>query len=258
MIVSIIQRDKNYFSRRLALDDLGPSRVTGLAPIHFAICWPWALQQLIIAGADINCEDKSGRRPIHLAVACGPIEAVEILLQADCSIYTHSYFNSLLQEAKTRQQTDDYVVTLIVDALIDRHTRLINLAMPWLPDGSDLKKHLRQGIILENRAPELLEALTTHGYPVPRSLEVDNNSVYYGLHDTIYEPSLTVTLANKLWEDGFHCIDDFMPHNSLTPFLASWYKGDFDMVSWFIERGRLLLPKTLQACIRAFICLRLP
>jgi hypothetical protein len=48
---------------------------------------------------------------------------------------------------------------------------------------------------------------------------------------------LTVNLAEKLWKGGFHRFDDFAPLNGLTPLLQSWYIADFDMVSWFIEKG---------------------
>jgi hypothetical protein len=69
--ISILQRSAEEFTRALQKDAINEfSRVNGLGPLHFAIYWPWALEQLIDAGADIHCEDNWGRRPIHLAVAC--------------------------------------------------------------------------------------------------------------------------------------------------------------------------------------------
>jgi hypothetical protein len=141
LMVSIIRRNEADFIRALGKDNINAvSRANGLTSMHLAIYWPWALQQLIQAGGDVNCEDNDQRRPIHLAVGCGQAEAVEILLQCDCSVFTPDYSNSLLQESLSRGREFDHVSSLIIDALIDRHMRLRELALLLLPNNSDISK----------------------------------------------------------------------------------------------------------------------
>ncbi|KAI0427165.1 hypothetical protein F5Y09DRAFT_344964 [Xylaria sp. FL1042] len=236
LIVSILRHDKESFTRALARGDPEQAcRMNGLAPIHFATYWPWALRQLIAAGVDINCEDTCGRRPIHLAVACGQVPAVEMLLRAGCSIYTPEYSRGLLQESLRRGC--DQMSNWIVDALIDRHTRLINLTMALSPDHSDLKEHLNMSI-WETRRPQLFESLTERGCHIPRALELDRDGK--SVYDTASfdaDIRLTVSIANKLWEGGFKRDNEFAPFNDLSPLLQSWFIADFDMISWFIEKG---------------------
>ncbi|KAI0802917.1 hypothetical protein GGR55DRAFT_691837 [Xylaria sp. FL0064] len=237
LIVSILRRDEEAFARALVVNDLEQAcYMDGLTPLHFATYWPWALQQLIAAGIDINCEDSYGRRPIHLAVACGQVRAAEMLLQADCLVYTPEYSRGLLQESLRGEcdQTSNW----IIDALIDRHSRLINLTMTLSPDHPDVKEYLNESTIFETRGPGLFESLTKSGYHVPPALELDcdGKSVY---DTTSFDADirLTVSIANRLWDGGFKRINEFSPLNNLSPLLQSWFIADFDMIPWFIEKG---------------------
>ncbi|KAI1271889.1 hypothetical protein F5Y07DRAFT_327944 [Xylaria sp. FL0933] len=237
LIVSILRRDEEAFTRALVRDDLEQAcHMDGLTPLHFATYWPWALQQLIAAGVDINCEDNYGRRPIHLAVACGQMRAAEMLLQADCSIYTPQYSRGLLQESL--RQDYGQMSNWIIDALIDRHTRLINLTIALSPNHPDVKEHLNESIISETRGPESFESLTKSGYHVPPALELDRDGK--SVYDTASfdaDIRLTVSIANRLWNGGFKRINEFSTLNDLSPLLQSWFIADFDMISWFIEKG---------------------
>ncbi|KAF4157379.1 hypothetical protein CNMCM6936_005687 [Aspergillus lentulus] len=239
LMVSIIRRNEPDFIRALGKDDIhAVSRANGLRAIHLATYWPWALRQIIQTGADVNCEDNDHRRPIHLAVACQQAQAVEILLQADCSVSTPEYSNSLLQEALIQGRVFDHVTDLIIDALIDRHTRLRDLALSVLPNNSGSSVDTEKETLSEIRAPEIYDSLIRAKQNVPPALQVDRDEE--GVYDTADMHGnirLTVTLADKLWRGGFHRVDEFAPLNGLTPLLQSWYIADFDMVSWFIEKG---------------------
>ena len=239
LMVSIIRRNEPDFIRALGKDDIhAVSRANGLRAIHLAVYWPWALKQIIQAGADVNCEDNDQRRPIHLAVACRQTQSVEILLQADCSVFTPVYSYSLLQEALRQGREFDYVTGLVVDALIDRHTRLRDLALSVLPNDSGLSVDTEKETLSEIRAPEIYDSLIRAKHNIPPALQVDRDEE--GVYDTAAKQGnirLTVSLADKLWSGGFHRFDEFAPLNGLTPLLQSWYTADFDMVSWFIEKG---------------------
>jgi hypothetical protein len=239
LMVSIIRRNEADFIRALGKDNINAvSRANGLTSVHLAIYWPWALQQIIQAGADVNCKDNDHRRPIHLAVGCRQAEAVQILLQADCSVSTPNYSNSLLQESLIQGREFDHVSNLVIDALIDRHARLRDLALSLLPNNSGLEGHICKETISEIQAPTIYDTLVRTKHNIPPSLEVDRDEE--GVYDTADMHGvirLTVPLAEKLWKGGFRRFDDFAPLNGLTPLLQSWYIADFDMVSWFIEKG---------------------
>lgn len=211
--------------------------MNGLAAIHFAIYWPLALKELIAVGVNINCEDSHGRRPIHLAVACRQRQAVEILLEADCAISTPKYSNSLPRES-LRYRGYDQIVNLIIDVLINRHTRLMKLAASVLPDNLDLKQWITEGVIRERKAVEITQQLATNSCPVPAALELDGYQK--GVYDTAEfraEIRLTVPHAEKLWCSGFRWINECAPGNGLTPLLQSWFAANFEMVAWFIDKG---------------------
>ena len=73
--------------------------------MHLANYWPWALKQIIQAGADVNCEDNDHRRPIHLAVGCRQADAVEItpsrLFGPQHQTIPIAYFRNLCIKAET-------------------------------------------------------------------------------------------------------------------------------------------------------------
>ena len=101
LMASLIRQNEAEFSQALWKDDIhAVSSANGLTAIHLAVYWPWALQQLIRAGADVNCEDSDHRRPIHLAVACLQVEAVDILLQVP--IVRHIGSRGTMRSEKTR------------------------------------------------------------------------------------------------------------------------------------------------------------
>lgn len=215
-----------------------------LHAIHFAVTWPPALQQLISAGADINCEDDHGRRPIHLAVSLGETSAVEILLRADCALFTPWETLSLLQEALKHRYDDSegriQIIHSIIDGLVDRHERLRNLAFSGLPDSSPVLQNISSNCLRENLAPIIILELRKNNISIPAGLELDGKDIY----DTFCQDAeirLTPTLAERLWVGGFRRINDHFDYYSFaehsTPILSAWHNADFEMVSWLISKG---------------------
>ena len=187
---------------------------------------------------NINCADHNGRRPIHLAVACRQPEAVKLLLEADCSLATPDYSNSLLQVALGNGRNYDHITNLVIDALIDRHSRLARLALLVLPDDSAVRIEIQDDILNESLAPKIEQALTAHNYRIPASLELDRDGErVYDTSDPGAEMRLTVPLADKLWRGGFRFTDEAACFNGLTPILQSWLDANFEMVAWFINKG---------------------
>ncbi|KAH7149848.1 hypothetical protein B0J13DRAFT_660603 [Dactylonectria estremocensis] len=225
LIIAIIQQSESDLKREIFRCDVNHvSPENGLSAIHFAIYWPLALRELINAGANVNCQDHYGRRPVHLAVACGQREAVEILIAADCSLFTPHYSNSLLQESLRNGRDFDQTTNVIVDALVSRHTRLVNLALSTLPDTSELKTQLIVGTVWEIMAPQIANELAACNQQIPAALKLHRDGE--GVYDTAElhaDIRLTIPLAERLWRGGFLRINECAPLNGLTPILQAWY-----------------------------------
>lgn len=121
--------------------------MNGLYAVHFAVIWPTALRRLILAGADINVQDKAKRRPIQLALAMEVEESVHLLIEADCSLSTSYPLHGILQEALLfkDQQKREQISTLIIRNLINRHTRLLRMASAVFPPSFQLVKSIIPG-----------------------------------------------------------------------------------------------------------------
>lgn len=226
----------DMFAKRLLCEDLHFRRERPVNTLVYT--------QLIDNGAQFSrpftgcIEDSLGRRPLHLAVACRQDETDILLLKAECSLYTPEYSSSLLQESLKGGRKFDHVTSRIIEALIDRHTRLLEWAMLMLPDAMESREQLQQHSISEREASKLIDTLTKWNCIVPPSLEVDRDGE--GVYDTADLQGtirLTSVLADKLWDGGFHRVDDYAPINKLTPLLQSWFIGDLDMISWFVKKG---------------------
>lgn len=145
--------------------------------MHFAVIWPTALCRLIIVGALVDVQDNLGRRPIQLAVAMGVVESVRILIEADCSLATSNSHRSLLQESLLVEdkETGMRISNLIIQGLIDRHTRLLNIAMAVLPPSSKLAKSINPGKLQPSLIPDITKEMLGLGHQIPPSLTLDDN-----------------------------------------------------------------------------------
>ena len=206
----------------------------GLTALHFAIEWPWGLRHLVEENADVDVVDNSGRRPIHLAIATGQSESALLLLQADCAL--ESPTASLLQLALQLKDPEqrDAIVPAVIDALVDRHRRLLQLGRGALPEimlstlGISEFKSCR-------KAPEIIDALRKSGVSVPKALALDDTNVYETA-ERHGEIRLSPRYADRLWSAGFYEID--RPNDDgPTPIPQSWYVADFDMVTWYMQKG---------------------
>ena len=236
----VLQQHETSFQRAVARAELSTlnrsSPVNGLAPVHFAVLWPIGLEILIDRGVNVNAEDHYGRRPVHLAIALGLIQSVELLITADCGLFTPSTNGSLLQYALRLDVSQTHrIIDLVVEALIDRHSRLLDLARDLLPGSSFSKLNIGDEQKKERNAPLIIERLISHGINIPEALELDGKS----FHDHSRAPKhgkLMTRVASAFWDAGFQDIDE-PDEQGLTPMLQSWVYADFEMVTWFAEKG---------------------
>lgn len=198
-----------------------------------------ALTALIQIGVDVNVEDHFHRRPIHLAVSLGESEAVNVLLEADCAIWTHDLSRPLLQEAfhGRKAENRERIANWVVIAHIDRCTRFFDLAQSILPQSWPTLAELPVGELDEWFVPQLQQELKSQHCRIPPALELrtDGSSVYETAERNALN-RLNVQMANTLWNGGFRQIHEYSDRGT-TPLLESWYNADFEMIRWLISKG---------------------
>lgn len=223
---------------RYSLEHRSP--INGEHAIHFAVLWPAALSRLILAGVDVNVQDKFERRPIQLAVAMGVVESVQMLIKADCSLATSHSHRSLLQESLLFREKHEreQIFSLIVQGLINRHTRLLNIAMAVLPPSTKLIKSIIPGQLQQSLITEITEIILGLGHQIPVSMKLDDKGHYAtgSLHADIRLP---ISMAEQLWRGGFQELETPYDVDSpaLTPILEAWFNADFGMLRWLIAKG---------------------
>jgi hypothetical protein len=138
---------------------------------------------------------------------------------------------------------------LLIPALIDRHTRLLDLANSHLPPAVFVKLGLTPGQLHEQKAPFIIEMLLSYGIDVSEALELDGES-FYNFSDMHGQIRPTSEIADVFWAAGFREIDT-PDECGVTPFLQSWFCANFEMVNWFTERGVPLQSKHEDAPLTA-------
>ncbi|TGO46126.1 hypothetical protein BOTNAR_0612g00060 [Botryotinia narcissicola] len=215
LVSVILQRSERGLLRSIKDANINhASSLNGLTALHFAIEWPQALEKLLDNGVDVNVEDHYYRRPIYLAVALGFSKAVNILIQADCTLATaNSPWGPSLLQASLMLCSSEF------DTVVD----------------SVFYLGIVQGTMVEEIVPEIKHAMLLHESQIPKALELDDISVYNttDMHAAI---RMTPRVAERLWQAGFVNIDDPDAHG-LNPILQSWYAANFEMVSWFLQKG---------------------
>lgn len=238
---AILRRSESELQKALnRCDPNNRSPRNGLHAVHFAVIWPTALHCLISAGADINVQDNIKRRPLQLAVAMGNVESVKILIEADCSLNTSNSHLGLLQECLQLDESDqrEQISTLIVQGMINRHTRLLSLISALLPPSSQLASLIVPGKLQQSLVPMLMEEISCLGHEIPAALKLDIKG-HYEIGDVNAKIRLPVSTAEKLWDGGFQELETpyYVDFPKLTLVLQAWYNADFDILRWLISKG---------------------
>ncbi|KAI0384186.1 hypothetical protein F5Y04DRAFT_293520 [Hypomontagnella monticulosa] len=235
LVPTILTQSERDFKKVLGKYDVNhASRVNGLTAAHFAVYWPFALRALIAAGADIDCSDHHSRRPIHLAVDLHLPEAVEILIEADCALWSSKSLLSLHQSALITPIHDGISHT-VVGGIIDRLGRLFRLGAIMLSEESPLRQKINGSELDETLAPAIINELTSSKVKIPTALYSDGVSIFNSadINGLIRIPTHVV---DRFWDAGFRNVAGFDAHG-FSPMLYSWLAANFSMALWLTDKG---------------------
>lgn len=214
----------------------------GQRPIHLCADWAAGTRILLDAGFKCNVLDDNHVTPVEFALALDGSEAASLLFKAGCPLTCWVYHSKMTgcetfsseHSIRTRWPIQAYgpkaLNLLLIKEIIDRRTRVANLASHHLP------QHVLDWLgslgtaVDDNTAHATWEALIKLGFQIPPGLDT------LGLF--VYHQYLTVDLAELLYNMGF-CNLDAYDSSGLTPLMvwACQWKPDMAVATWFLENG---------------------
>ena len=204
----------------------------GQTATHIAMGWPAGLRLLLLHGANANKFDISGLIPLHYGIYKGFAEGVGILINEGCNVNDHRHHRS---EFIPRNPLIVAVQNIRKDIFSNR------ISAPSYESRWSVLQTLISSLAAQqhkiNHASAVLKdsGLLT---PDPYALGANRGTVYH-------IPNLNVTVAEELWQAGFHDIDapDKFGRTPVTvPRIRMVYdcrdlKVELQLISWFINRG---------------------
>ncbi|ETI24199.1 hypothetical protein G647_03568 [Cladophialophora carrionii CBS 160.54] len=224
---------------------------------------------LLNAGACqlLDQRDNVGFSPLAYATHAKCLEAVRLLVEADCALHVRGSFSlagdfrvaftsDILFEATQRSSFE--IVKYLVEALSDRRKRLATIALQHLPCKARQFLDLSGDTVLDADALLVAELLAKHDVAVPSSLHVpdDWKTIYHLLVNFLTRIDQSITLkgcAELFYNAGFrdvHRVDDrnksLLMMNILTYLDTSSPKEVAQFYLWLISKGLRLDHKSLR------------
>ena len=243
----------------------------GQTPLHLAARWPLGVRVLLQHGACVDSEDLTGRRPLEYAIELGFAESVSLLMKAKyygtpepsnhyrkslmgigpsyhnrCSliraiVWCKPYW--LKSMLPTPQEAHEAVLEVIIVSLSqgrrDLERRLKSSSVP-----SRIKCRLLQNDrILDEHAPYAERILNQYDASL-----TSTSTLLHNFRTMYHIDYLTVSLAEKLWQAGFHdvCVPDL---NGKTPLILfrtresevfEFPRGFIELSAWLVRKGARL------------------
>lgn len=189
----------------------------GQTGLHLAADWPWGLNRLLAAGADVDIGDIYGVYPLYYASRLDCLDTVKALIQADSPLVgkEQSYGTGPFGQSLWFQASDA-IFDQFCTALVDRRSRLASFPKRVLSTADYTRILGSSSRILDARAGEITRALLKSGYQIPSALQVPTNSY------TVYHTEgLTVKHTERLYAVGFRDVDTPLDTRMTTPFVQS-------------------------------------
>ena len=257
--MAVLSKDTRYFDKILdRKPDLEERHCYRQTPAHLACDWPYALQKLLIAGADIEALDYWNCSPLSYSFETPNLECVRILLDADCDLVKNKRGEGpVAQAVKTQWSWDDYpfssfnktsrpdssVQYAIISCLVTRRQRLLEMAEKLdsllLTEVIEIVKfHAQDGGVLDEKFLNVTLAIEEAGIQIPQSLLTKPSSL-----STIYHTEqMPLNLARHCFQAGFRDVD-VRDTNGFTPLMGSYSPGlhfDQSVYSWLLSKGARL------------------
>lgn len=214
--------------------------------LSLAVGWIDGLQILLDAGA--NPDDA-----ILTAIWEDHLPSIELLIDNGCSLFTLDHFSLTdLQAIKTDAlffagslPTSRDIICLLIQKLVESRLELQQLALKELPEtclerlGYHEQKQAQPSP--DYNALEVFRQLEAQKVQVPRSLWPGSLTTLY------HHPGMTVFLAERLYDAGFHNIDE-PDENGWVPLIHTICHWDswisFHLAEWHLRKGSRL-PQSL-------------
>ena len=238
---------------------INQANVLAQTPLHLAVGWPQGVRELLQHGACVNSTDNEGFTPIYYAVYLGFSETVGLLMKAGCNLeVNHGYWSkNLLWHVSqywghngvwgvSREARMDVLDTAIF-SLAERR-RGLQSRFADLPMAARIKAGVfRDDRILDEHAKfaELAEEDALEGCD---HLPLRASTLLAGCRTVYHISTLTVTFAEKLWQNGFRDID-VLDVDGRTPLMLCRDGGwvgltdivtEIEICSWLIQKGAKL------------------
>ena len=219
--------------------------VEGQSPLHLSANWPEGIQILLSHGGEelINEPDVDGLLPLAYSCAWKCVKSVKLLLNADSALYSEgeehtSYFSNFHDILEDAMMTcKDEIITLLVDALVDRRRRLYSLAMAKLGRKALVDLRIDGDRVLDEKAFELRDALQHANVHIPIILRLPPER-----RTMFHLKRLTPAMCDMLYGHGFVDVDAFSA-SGVTPLMEMGYcdstrlSPPLQRISWLISKG---------------------
>ena len=233
------------------------NEINGLAntPLHLAVGWPHGIRTLLQHGACIDATDRDGCTSLYYAIELGILETVSILIEADCLLHIGDrYFTRDLLEYTSSRCKDDISVCLSISQ--EAHTEVLDTVISSLAErrrnlqtrlaALPIAAKINPGVFQDDR---ILDEYAQYAECVEEDAMRGNDhmprhaSSLLPTYRTVYHVvDMTVEVAEKLWQIGFHDVD--VPNEyGLTPLMCRRFSHLIDVLevsSWLIQKGAKL------------------
>jgi hypothetical protein len=211
-------------------DAVSYGNLVGQTPLHMAAGWPWAVQFLLQAGANLSAVDHAGILPLSYACFFGCHEAVKMLLAAGSPLSSPQRPYTVLDDASTMRDVPSFV--LLATTLAQRRIRLLRIARRVLPTHNLDSIVQSGGGILDYEAKEVIQVLHTSG------VRIDPHYWCFTDHSIYHTENLLPDAADVLYKLGFSNVEG-RDRRGLTT-LGSVIDGadsKIKIVPWLVSKG---------------------
>lgn len=206
-------------------------------PLHVATWWPPGLEILFELANEacvsiLDATDNLGLTPLQYAISWPQPKSVALLLKENATLdFEDSSAYSPGNFAGDLGQHNKEVCRLLVAALLDRRTKMLQYALEHLPESEVVRFDLRNTSFLNGIAFEVGESIKLHTTRLPEIFkDVRPGSIYHWRY-------MGGILAETLFEAGFD--DVHSRWNGCTPLMIHHFRDTnhaVSLINWYYQQ----------------------